>query len=74
MALLVVALATVLASTMIWRQDMWLRQVETRRDLAQARLLAIAGIDWARAVLADDSTDPNYALARVTGFLIKPGG
>lgn len=25
-------------------------------------------------VLADDSTDPNYALARVTGFLIKPGG
>jgi len=55
MALLVVALATVLASTMIWRQDMWLRQVETRRDLAQARLLAIAGIDWARAVLAEDA-------------------
>ncbi|MCX7175992.1 MAG: type II secretion system minor pseudopilin GspI [Proteobacteria bacterium] len=25
-------------------------------------------------VLADDSTDPNFALARVTGFLIKPGG
>lgn len=25
-------------------------------------------------VLADDSTDPNHALARVTGFLIKPGG
>ncbi|MFA6310305.1 MAG: type II secretion system minor pseudopilin GspK [Sterolibacterium sp.] len=55
MALLVVALATALASTMIWRQDMWLRQVETRRDLAQARLLATAGIDWARAVLAEDA-------------------
>ena len=25
-------------------------------------------------VLADDSSDPNYALARVTGFLIRPGG
>lgn len=25
-------------------------------------------------VVADDSADPNYALARVTGFLIKPGG
>jgi len=25
-------------------------------------------------VLADDSNDPNHALARVTGFLIKPGG
>lgn len=55
MALLVVALATTLASTMIWRQDMWLRQVETRRDLAQARLLASAGIDWARAVMAEDA-------------------
>ena len=55
MALLVVALATTLASTMIWRQDMWLRQVETRRDLAQARLLATAGIDWARAVMAEDA-------------------
>ena len=55
MALLVVALATTLASSLIWRQDMWLRQVETRRDLAQARLLALAGIDWARAVLAEDA-------------------
>lgn len=55
MALLVVALATSLASTLIWRQDMWLRQVETRRDLAQARLLAIAGVDWARAVMAEDA-------------------
>jgi general secretion pathway protein K len=55
MALLVVALATTLASTMIWRQDMWLRQVETHRDLAQARLLATAGIDWARAVMAEDA-------------------
>lgn len=62
-ALLVVALATTLASNLIWRQDLWLRQVETRRDLAQARLLALAGIDWARAVLAEDarisSTDHN---------------
>ena len=55
MALLVVALATTLASTLIWRQNLWLRQVETRRDLAQAHLLAIAGVDWARAVLAEDA-------------------
>ena len=25
-------------------------------------------------VLADEGNDPDYALARVTGFLIKPGG
>ncbi|MBI3523656.1 MAG: type II secretion system minor pseudopilin GspK [Betaproteobacteria bacterium] len=55
MALLVVALATSLASNLIWRQDLWLRQVETRRDLAQARLLALAGIEWARAILAEDA-------------------
>jgi len=55
MALLVVALVTSLASNLIWRQDQWLRQVETHRDLAQAHLLVTAGIDWARAVLAEDA-------------------
>jgi len=60
MALLVVALATTLASNLIWRQNLWLHQVETQRNLAQARLLAIAGIDWARAVLADDFRTNNY--------------
>ena len=60
MALLVVALATTLATTLLWRQDMWLRQVEMQRDLAQTRLIAGAGIAWARAVLAYD--------ARTSGF------
>ena len=59
-ALLVVALATALASSMIWRQDLWLHQVETRRDLAQARVLAIAAVDWARAVLAEDARTSQY--------------
>ena len=58
-ALLVVALATTIATTMIWRQGMWLGQVETRRDFAQARYLAIAAIDWARAVLAEDARTSN---------------
>jgi len=55
MALLVVALVTSLAANLIWRQDLWLRQVETHRDVAQARLLVTAGVDWARAVLAEDA-------------------
>jgi len=59
MALLVVAAATVMATSLIWRQDLWLRQVETHRDLAQARLLSLAGIDWARAVLAEDARTSN---------------
>lgn len=60
MALLVVALATTLATTLIWREDVWLRGVETRRDLGQARQLAIAGVDWARAVLAEDARSNRY--------------
>jgi len=60
MALLVVALATTLSSALLWRQDLWLRQVELQRDLAQTRLIARAGIEWAKAVLAYD--------ARISGF------
>jgi general secretion pathway protein K len=40
---------------MLWRHDVWLRQVEAQRDLAQTRLITTAGIDWARAVLAFDA-------------------
>jgi general secretion pathway protein K len=60
MALLVVALATTLSSMMLWRQDMWLRQVEMQRDLAQTRLIAGAGIEWARAVLAYDARTSSF--------------
>ena len=55
MALLVVAVATILSTTLLFRQDVWLRQVDTQRDLAQARIIAGAGIAWARAVLAYDA-------------------
>jgi general secretion pathway protein K len=60
MALLVVALATTLSSMMLWRQDIWLRQVETQRNLAQTRLIAGAGIAWARAVLAYDARTSSF--------------
>lgn len=55
MVLLIVALATVLASYLAQQQQLWQRQVESQFDHAQARRLGIAGIDWARAVLADDA-------------------
>ena len=60
MALLVVALAATLSSMMLWRQDVWLRQVETQRDLAQTRLIAGAAIQWARAVLAYDARTSSF--------------
>jgi len=55
MVLLIVALATSLAAFIATQQNLWLRQVESQLDRSQARRIGIAGIDWARAVLADDA-------------------
>jgi general secretion pathway protein K len=55
MVLLIVALVTTLAAYIAQQQSLWQRQVETQFDHVQARRLGIAGIDWARAVLADDA-------------------
>jgi general secretion pathway protein K len=59
MVMLIVALATVLASYLALQQQLWQRQIESQFDRAQARRLGIAGIDWARAVLADDARANN---------------
>ena len=53
--ILIVALATTLAAYVSAQQGLWQRQVEAEFDRAQARRLNIAGINWARAVLADDA-------------------
>lgn len=55
MVLLIVAMATTIAAFMAQQQGFWQRAVENGRDRAQARRIAEAGIDWARAVLADDA-------------------
>jgi general secretion pathway protein K len=54
MVLLIVAIATSLAAYMAMQQDLWQRQVESQFERAQARQLGLAGIDWARSVLAQD--------------------
>jgi len=55
LVMLIVAIATVLATYLAQQQQLWQRQVESQFDRAQARRLGVAGIDWARAVLADDA-------------------
>src|SRR5487761_2137649 len=55
LVMLIVALATTLAVYISRQQSLWQRQVETQFDHTQARRFGIAGIDWARAVLADDA-------------------
>ena len=55
MVLLIVAIATSLAAYMAMQQNLWQRQVERQFERAQARQLGAAGIDWARAILAEDA-------------------
>jgi general secretion pathway protein K len=59
MVLLIVAIATSLAAYMALQQSLWQRQVESQFERAQARQLGTAGIDWARAVLAEDAHGNN---------------
>lgn len=60
MVLLIVAMATAIAAFMAQQQGFWQRAMENGRDRAQARRIAEAGIDWARAVLADDASVNQY--------------
>jgi general secretion pathway protein K len=50
----VAALAAIAATAILVSQSTWSRQSELSADHAQARALAQAGVDWARAVLSDD--------------------
>lgn len=54
-ALIIAALASVTATSLMWRQQLWLKQHQQRSDYAQARALAIAGADWAKLILRNDT-------------------
>jgi general secretion pathway protein K len=58
--LLIVAMATVIAAFMAQQQGFWQREYENGRDRAQSRRIAQAGVDWARAVLADDAVNNRH--------------
>ena len=47
-AMLLVALAASAATFLLWRQQLWLRQVENIAARAQADALARATIEWTR--------------------------
>lgn len=53
-ALLVVTLAVVIVSGMLWRQQVQIRSVENQRLQAQAAWVQRAAVDWARLILRDD--------------------
>ena len=59
LVLLIVAMATSLAAYIAMQQNLWQRQVESQFERGQARQLGLAGIDWGRAVLAEDGRSNN---------------
>ncbi|NVH78510.1 general secretion pathway protein GspK, partial [Paraburkholderia sp. JPY432] len=50
-ALLVVALAAILVSGMLWRQQVQIRRIENQRLLSQAQWVARGALDWTRLIL-----------------------
>jgi general secretion pathway protein K len=66
LAMLVAALAATVAVALAAEQQRWLADVGNRRDQVQAQSLALAGVQWARQILADD------ARAGTVDFLGEP--
>jgi general secretion pathway protein K len=62
--LLIVAMATTVMAFMAQQQAFWQLEMINGRDRAQASYIAQAGVDWARAVLADDKANNNYDTPR----------
>jgi len=53
-ALLMVTLAVVVVSGMLWRQQVQIRSIENQRLVAQAAWIERAAVDWSRLILRDD--------------------
>ncbi|HEY1325502.1 MAG TPA: type II secretion system minor pseudopilin GspK [Casimicrobiaceae bacterium] len=54
-AMVVAALAATVAIAIAAEQQRWLSSVSARRDQVQAQSLALAGVQWTRAILVDDA-------------------
>jgi len=59
-ALIVVGVAAVLITGLIWRQQIQIRSLENSRDRVQAQWLQRAAIDFARLVLTEDQRTSQY--------------
>jgi general secretion pathway protein K len=55
LAMLVAALAATVAVALAGDQQRWFADVANRREQVQAQSLALAGVQWARQILADDA-------------------
>lgn len=55
LAMLLAALAAAVAASVLADQQRWARNVEHRRDQAQGAAIAMAGVQWATAILDEDA-------------------
>jgi general secretion pathway protein K len=55
-AMLIAALAAAVAVSVATAQAQWSAQVEHRRDQVEAQSIALAGVAWARAIVAADTS------------------
>lgn len=55
-AMVVAALAATVAMAIAAEQQRWFAGVSARRDQVQAQSLALAGVQWTRAILLDDAS------------------
>jgi general secretion pathway protein K len=55
MALFIATLATLIVSGLFWQQFVLLRTIENQQLLVQSRVLMAGALDWARAMLREDS-------------------
>ncbi|MDO5101713.1 MAG: type II secretion system minor pseudopilin GspK [Lautropia sp.] len=62
-ALLVVALVTVIVSSLFYRESVAVRSIENRATLSQTRWIERAVIDWAKVILRNSPRDVDSALS-----------
>jgi general secretion pathway protein K len=67
-----VLVVAVLASAVVWRSGLSISRVENQRDIAQARWIARAAIDYARWALVADSIGVNPATTPLMDHLFEP--
>jgi general secretion pathway protein K len=59
-AMLIAALAAAVAVSVSTAQSQWLAQVDHRRDQVEAQSIALAGVQWARAIIDADTRGIDY--------------
>jgi general secretion pathway protein K len=60
MALFVATLATLIVTGLFWNQFVLLRTIENQQIVSQSRLLLRGALDWARAILREDSLRSSF--------------